>query len=114
MAAGVHELQGMVFLSLSIFVFFFAIQRISKVTLERDQYQYLKDVCLLAAWGICGVWSPDPSVRLVVAMGLLAAIFGVGQRVNPKMPWSLLSLIHISWPGMGRSSFTPVKRRPKY
>ncbi|HOC82191.1 MAG TPA: hypothetical protein PKI39_04195, partial [Synergistales bacterium] len=89
MAAGVHELQGMVFLSLSIFVFFFAIQRISKVTLERDQYQYLKDVCLLAAWGICGVWSPDPSVRLVVAMGLLAAIFGVGQRVNPKMPWSL-------------------------
>ena len=89
MAAGVHELQGMVFLSLSIFVFFFAIQRISKVTLERDQYQYLKDVCLLAAWGICGVWSPDPSVRLVVAMGLLSAILGVGQRVNPKMPWSL-------------------------
>ncbi|MFA5622083.1 MAG: WecB/TagA/CpsF family glycosyltransferase [Thermovirgaceae bacterium] len=89
MTSGVHELQEMVLLSLSIFVFFFAIQRISKVTLERDQYQFLKDICLVAAWGICGVWSPDSTVRLVVAMGLLSAIFGVGQRARPRMPWSL-------------------------
>ncbi|KUK88828.1 MAG: Glycosyl transferase, WecB/TagA/CpsF family [Synergistales bacterium 58_81] len=89
MATDVHEIQGVVFLTLSIFVFFFAIQRISKTTLDRDQYQFLKDICLMAAWGLCGIWSPDPSVRLVIAMGLLSAIIGVGQRVRPKFPWLL-------------------------
>ena len=66
MPVDVQEVQGIVFIALSLFVSFFVIQRISKKRLERDQYQFLKDVCLLAAWALCGVWASDPSVRLVV------------------------------------------------
>lgn len=89
MPVDVHEVQGVVFLALSLFVAFFVIQRISKKALERDQYQFLKDVCLLAAWALCGVWASDPSVRLVVSLGIISAIFGVGQRIMPKLPWSV-------------------------
>ncbi len=89
MPVDVREVQGVVFLALTLFVTFFAIQRISKTVLERAQYQFLKDVCLLAAWALCGVWASDPSVRLVVSMGIISAIFGVGQRSMPRLPWTL-------------------------
>ena len=88
MPADVREVQGIVFLALSLFVSFFVIQRISKKALERDQYQFLKDVSLLAAWALCGIWASDPSVRLVVSLGLISAIIGVGQRVVPRFPWA--------------------------
>lgn len=88
MPVDVHEIQGIVFLALSLFVVFFVIQRISKKALERDQYHFLKDVCLLAAWGICGIWAADTSVRLVIALGLVSAIIGVGQRAEPRFPWA--------------------------
>lgn len=89
MPVDVHEIQGVVLLALSLFVSFFVIQRISKKVLERDQYHFLKDVCLLAAWALCGVWASDPSVRLVIFLGIVSAIFGVGQRVLPRFPWTL-------------------------
>jgi len=88
MPVDVHEIQGMVFLALSLFVTFFIIQRISKKSLERDQYHFLKDVCLLAAWGLCGIWSADPSVRLVIALGMVSAIIGLGQKAEPRFPWA--------------------------
>ncbi|MDO9508524.1 MAG: WecB/TagA/CpsF family glycosyltransferase [Thermovirgaceae bacterium] len=88
MPVDVHEVQGIVLLALSLFVSFFVIQKISKKALERDQYQFLKDVSLLAAWALCGVWTSDSSVRLVISLGMLSAIIGVGQRVLPRLPWA--------------------------
>ncbi len=88
MPVDVREIQATLFLALSLFVFFFLLQRISKRSLERDQYQFTKDVGLLAAWAICGIWASDPSVRLVVALGLVSAVMGVGQRVAPRVPWA--------------------------
>lgn len=88
MPVDVHEAQGVVFLALSLFAVFFLIQRMTKKTLDSDQYQFFKDVSLLAAWALCGVWAVDPSVRIVIALGIISAIIGVGQRVLPRLPWA--------------------------
>ena len=88
MPVNVHEVQGIVFLALSLFVSFFFVQRVSKKTLERNQYQFLKDVSIIAAWAVCGVWAYDPSVRMVITLSIFSAIIGVGQRAFPRIPWN--------------------------
>ena len=58
------------------------IQKFFKKYLESDQYYYLKDITLVGAWAICGIWMPDGPLRITVAAGVAAACIGFCQRAT--------------------------------
>ena len=49
------------------------VQRFFKPYLERDQYYYLKDITLIGAWALCGIWSQSPLLRATITAGVAAA-----------------------------------------
>jgi N-acetylglucosaminyldiphosphoundecaprenol N-acetyl-beta-D-mannosaminyltransferase len=61
-----------------------AVQRYFKKVLDRDQYFYLKDISLIAAWALCGLWAGSAPMRLTIAAGLAAALIGFCQKVLPR------------------------------
>ena len=46
-----------------------SIQKFFKKYLESDQYYYLKDITLVGAWALCGIWMPVGPQRITVAAG---------------------------------------------
>ncbi|MEG1911104.1 MAG: glycosyltransferase, partial [Cloacibacillus sp.] len=48
------------------------IQKFFKKYLESDQYYYLKDITLIGAWALCGIWMPDGPLRITIAAGVAA------------------------------------------
>jgi len=58
------------------------IQKFFKKYLESDQYYYLKDITLIAAWALCGIWAPDGPLRVTIAAGVVAACVGFCQKVS--------------------------------
>lgn len=58
------------------------IQRFFKKYLERDQYYYLKDITLVGAWALCGIWAPEGPLRITIAAGIAAACIGFCQKVT--------------------------------
>lgn len=58
------------------------IQRFFKKYLESDQYYYLKDITLIGAWALCGVWAPEGPLRITIAAGIAAACIGFCQKVT--------------------------------
>jgi len=58
------------------------IQKFFKKYLERDQYYYLKDITLVGAWALVGVWAPDGPLRVTIAAGIIAACIGFCQKVT--------------------------------
>ncbi|MDO4988239.1 MAG: WecB/TagA/CpsF family glycosyltransferase [Synergistes sp.] len=59
-----------------------AVQRVFKKYLDSDQYYYLKDIILVAAWALCGVWLPGGALRFTVAAGVASACIGFCQKVT--------------------------------
>ena len=57
------------------------IQRIFRRELERDQYYYLRDISLIAAWAICGIWTQSSPMKLTIAAGVIAGLVGFCQKV---------------------------------
>lgn len=57
------------------------IQRFFKNVLERDQYYYLRDITLIGAWALCGLWAGSYPIRLTIAAGVISALIGFCQRV---------------------------------
>ncbi|MDO5115694.1 MAG: WecB/TagA/CpsF family glycosyltransferase [Synergistaceae bacterium] len=58
------------------------IQKFFKKYLESDQYYYLKDITLIGAWALCGIWMPDGPLRITVAAGVAAACIGFCQKAT--------------------------------
>jgi len=58
------------------------IQKFFKKYLESDQYYYLKDITLIGAWALCGIWMPDGPLRITVAAGVASACIGFCQRAT--------------------------------
>lgn len=58
------------------------IQKFFKKYLESDQYFYLKDITLVGAWALCGIWMPDGPLRITIAAGVAAACIGFCQRAT--------------------------------
>ena len=59
-----------------------SIQKFFKKYLESDQYYYLKDITLVGAWALCGIWMPDGPLRITVAAGVASACIGFCQRAT--------------------------------
>ncbi|WP_346690261.1 WecB/TagA/CpsF family glycosyltransferase [uncultured Cloacibacillus sp.] len=73
------------------------IQKFFKKYLESDQYYYLKDITLVGAWAICGIWMPDGPLRITIAAGVAAACIGFCQRAtrgkNLRFLYFLIGLV---------------------
>jgi N-acetylglucosaminyldiphosphoundecaprenol N-acetyl-beta-D-mannosaminyltransferase len=57
------------------------IQRTFRKDLERDQYYYLRDISLIAAWAICGIWADSAPMKLTITAGVIAGLVGFCQKV---------------------------------
>ncbi|MDR1021569.1 MAG: WecB/TagA/CpsF family glycosyltransferase [Synergistaceae bacterium] len=57
------------------------IQRTFRKELERDQYYYLRDISLIAAWAICGIWAQSAPMKLTITAGVIAGLVGFCQKV---------------------------------
>lgn len=79
------------------------IQRFFKKYLESDQYYYLKDITLVGAWALCGVWAPDGPLRITIAAGIAAACVGFCQKVTKGKNLRFLYF----FVGLGFSIFGP-------
>lgn len=73
------------------------IQKFFKKYLESDQYYYLKDITLIGAWALCGIWMPDGPLRITVAAGVAAACIGFCQKAtkgkNLRLLYFLVGLV---------------------
>lgn len=63
------------------------IQRIFRRDLERDQYYYLRDICMMAAWALCGIWTQSAPMKLTITAGIIAGLVGFCQKVAKN--WDL-------------------------
>ena len=79
------------------------IQNFFKKYLESDQYYYLKDITLVAAWALCGIWAPDRPLRITIAAGVVAACIGFCQKVTKGKNLRFLYFLV----GLGFSLFGP-------
>ena len=74
-----------------------SIQKFFKKYLESDQYYYLKDITLVGAWALCGIWMPDGPLRITVAAGVASACIGFCQRAtkgkNLRFLYFLIGLV---------------------
>ena len=59
----------------------FFTQRFFKRDLERDQYYYLRDISLIAAWALCGIWTQSGPMKLMITAGVIAGLVGFCQKV---------------------------------
>lgn len=92
-----------VFLVMFIAVVCILIQKFFKKYLESDQYYYLKDITLVAAWALCGIWTPDRPLKITIAAGVVAACIGFCQKVTKGKNLRFLYFIV----GLGFSLFGP-------
>ncbi|NLD05164.1 MAG: WecB/TagA/CpsF family glycosyltransferase [Synergistaceae bacterium] len=92
-----------VFLVLFVAVTCIFIQKFFKKYLESDQYYYLKDITLVAAWALCGIWAPNRPLKITIAAGVAAACIGFCQKVTKGKNLRFLYFIV----GLGFSLFGP-------
>lgn len=57
------------------------IQKSFRRALERDQYYYLRDICIMAAWALCGIWTQSAPMKLAITAGIIAGLVGFCQKV---------------------------------
>jgi len=71
-----------------------AFQRLLRRFLERDQYDYMKDILFVACWLVFGLVSGSSTIRLIVAAGCGACIIGICQRTyrSRDLRWAYLVL----------------------
>lgn len=91
---------AMVIIVAAICVF---IQKFFKRYLESDQYYYLKDITLVGAWALCGIWAADGPLKITIATGIVAACIGFCQKVSQGKNLRFLYFLV----GLGFSIFGP-------
>ena len=97
-----------IYLNTAVVVLFVAalcifIQKFFKKYLESDQYYYLKDITLVGAWALCGIWAPEGPMRVTIAAGVVAACIGFCQKVSKGKNLRFLYFLV----GLGFSLFGP-------
>ena len=71
----------MIFVIFAVVVACFFVQRTFRKELERDQYYYLRDISLIAAWALCGIWTQSAPMKLTITAGVIAGLVGFCQKV---------------------------------
>jgi len=57
------------------------IQRSFRRDLERDQYYYLRDISIMAAWALIGIWMRGAPMKLAITAAIIAGLVGFCQKV---------------------------------
>jgi len=71
---------------------FFA-QRVCRRSMDKTQYNYFRDLTLIAAWILAALCVGNPSSRFIVGMSVLAAVFGMVQHIYPNALWKPVYLL---------------------
>jgi len=58
------------------------VQKFFKEHLDPDQYYYLKDITLIGAWALFGIWTQDIQLRITIAAAVVAGCIGFCQKVS--------------------------------
>ncbi|NLI96576.1 MAG: WecB/TagA/CpsF family glycosyltransferase [Synergistaceae bacterium] len=71
-----------------------ASQRLLRRFLERDQYDYMKDILFVACWLVFGLLSESSTIGLIVSAGTAACLIGICQRIfrSRDLRWAFLVL----------------------
>jgi len=80
-------------MTLAVFAVAFAcalVQNFFKKHLDPDQYYYLKDITLIGAWALFGIWTPDTQLRITIAAAVVSGGIGFCQKVTNGKAMRLL------------------------
>ena len=64
-----------------------ALQRFCRKRMETGQYNYFRDLLVVAVWLLAALWAGSPSSRFVVAMAVAASLVGTCEQVKPHWAW---------------------------
>ncbi len=65
----------------------FLFQRMCKRRMEPTQYNYLRDLVLIAVWIVSAMWIGSPLSRFIVGTAVVASVLGMLQRLYPDKGW---------------------------
>ena len=64
-----------------------ALQRFCRKRMETSQYNYFRDLLVVAVWLLAALWAGSPSSRFIIAMAVAASLVGTGQQIKPHWAW---------------------------
>ncbi len=71
---------------------FFA-QRACRKSMDKNQYNYFRDLTLLAAWILAALCVGGTSSRFIVGMAVVASVLGMVQHIYPNALWKPVYLL---------------------
>lgn len=66
------------------------VQRLLRSRLQRDQYFYMRDLCLTAVLTLLALWSNSRTISVLVASAILALHIGLMEQTCPNRGWRWL------------------------
>lgn len=78
-------------------------QRFFRKYVEPDQYYYLKDITIIGAWSLFGIWTHNTPLRITIAAAVIAGCIGFCQKVMNARSLRLLYFLT----GLAFSVFGP-------
>lgn len=70
----------------------FVLQRCCRKRMETTQYNYFRDLLLVAAWILAALWTGSPVSRFIVGMAAFASLVGTCQHIRPHWGWKIAYL----------------------
>lgn len=70
----------------------FLLQRRCRRSMEMPQYNYFRDLLLVAAWVLAALWAGSSVSRFIVGMAAFASLIGTCQHIRPHWGWKTVYL----------------------
>ncbi len=83
---GKFHVRGFIFCSRCVVLCFF-LQRRCRKRMETTQYNYFRDLLLVAAWVLAALWAGSSVSRFIVGMAAFASLVGTCQHSRPHWGW---------------------------
>ncbi len=64
-----------------------ALQRFCRRRMDTGQYNYFRDLLVVAVWLLAALWAGSPPSRFVIAMAVAASLIGTCQHIRPHWAW---------------------------
>ncbi|GHS87191.1 WecB/TagA/CpsF family glycosyl transferase [Synergistales bacterium] len=80
------------------------VQYLLKRSFEPRQYNYARDLLLVAVWLLLAIWFASPDARFIVGAGFAAGVFGLAENCDNNPLWRLgYPLIGLACAAFGHS-----------
>ncbi len=67
-----------------------ALQRFCRRRMETGQYNYFRDLMVVAVWLLAALWAGSGPSRFIVAMATVASLVGTCQQIRPHWAWKMV------------------------